>query len=222
MKNGILLALLVCSTQFVHAQEIKGYVYELISSTPLWNATIKNNRTNETVHTAKDGAFTIAGQINDYLVITATGYLTDTVFYYEDAIRRIYLNRDDKILTIDEVLVKRLTDSRLTLEIARAKNEGKAVDASQYQGGLRISPSRLFGKKAKEARANLSLLLAEQESRKVDRIFTTQLIASLTPLSQDEIPLFRERFRPSLLFIETTTPEALKAYISDSYKKFKN
>lgn len=221
LKYTFLVVLLLCSTQWAQAQVIKGYVYELISSDPIWNATIKNSRTNETVNTAKNGAFNIPGKINDYLIISSAGYVTDTIFYYEDAVRRIYLNRDAKMLTIDEVIIKRLTDSRLAYEIAKAKNEGKAVDASQYQGGLRISPSRLFSKKAKEARANLALLEAEQQMRNVDRVFTTQLIASLTPLDQDEIALFRERFRPSLDFIQTASPEALKAYISDSYQKFK-
>ncbi|MCI0921962.1 hypothetical protein [Sphingobacterium rhinopitheci] len=221
LKYTFLVVLLLCSTQWAQAQVIKGYVYELISSDPIWNATIKNSRTNETVNTAKNGAFNIPGKINDYLIISSAGYVTDTIFYYEDAVRRIYLNRDAKMLTIDEVIIKRLTDSRLAYEIAKAKNEGKAVDASQYQGGLRISPSRLFSKKAKEARANLALLEAEQQMRNVDRVFTTQLIASLTPLDQDEIALFRDRFRPSLDFIQTASPEALKAYISDSYQKFK-
>lgn len=221
LKYTFLVVLLLWSTQWAQAQVIKGYVYELISSDPIWNATIKNSRTNETVNTAKNGAFNIPGKINDYLIISSAGYVTDTIFYYEDAVRRIYLNRDAKMLTIDEVIIKRLTDSRLAYEIAKAKNEGKAVDASQYQGGLRISPSRLFSKKAKEARANLALLEAEQQMRNVDRVFTTQLIASLTPLDQDEIALFRDRFRPSLDFIQTASPEALKAYISDSYQKFK-
>ncbi len=221
LKTTLLLACFILANQFAQAQEIKGYIYELVSSNPIWNATIKNSRTNEIVNSSKDGGFKIAGKVNDYLIISSTGYNTDTVFYYEDAVKRIYLNRDNKVLAIDEILVKRLTDNRLAAEIARAKSEGKAVDASQYQGGLRVSPSRLFGKKAKEARANLVLLEQEQNNRKVDRIFTTQLIASLTPLTQDEIPLFRERYRPSLEFVETASPEVLKAYISDSYKKFK-
>lgn len=221
IKNALLLGLFLLSIQLSSAQEIKGFIYELTSSNPLWHATVKNIRTDQTVMTEKDGSFKIPGQINDYLKITSTGYMTDTIFYYEDAVRRIYLLNDDKMLVIDEVLIKRLTDSRLALEIARAQNEGKAVEASQYQGGLRVSPSRLFGKKSKEARANLPLLLAEQENRKVDRIFTTQLIASLTPLNQDEIALFRERFRPTLEFIETVSPEGLRAYVSDAYKKYK-
>lgn len=221
-KSLSLFTLILFSCTSLSAQEIKGYVYELISSNPIWNATIKNTRTDESVNSGKDGSFKIKGKINDYLVISAPGYITDTLFYYEDAVRRIYLNRDDKTLVIDEVLVKRLTDNRLAIEIAKAQNEGRAVEVSQQQGGLRVSPSRLFGKKAKEARSNLQLLLQEQNNRTVDRIFTTQLIASVTPLELDEILLFRDRFRPSLEFAKTASPEQMKGYISDSYKEFKN
>lgn len=204
------------------AQEIKGYVYELVSSTPLWNTSIKNLRTQQIVQSDRDGSFRIAGQLNDYLVLSNPGYKQDTIFYYEDNIRRIYMSRDESLIAIDEVIVSRMTDSRLALEIAKAQNEGKAVDVSQQQGGLRVSPSRLFGKKAKDARKNLSLLIAEQQKREVDRKFTTQLIASITPLSIDEIALFRERFRPTLEFIQKASSEDLKVYILDAYKKFKS
>ncbi|MFD2555435.1 hypothetical protein [Sphingobacterium tabacisoli] len=206
----------------VQAQDIKGYVYELVSSTPLWNTTIKNIRTQEVVQSDRDGSFKIGGQLNDYLVFTNPGYKQDTIFYYENNIRRIYMTRDESLISIDEVIVSRMTDSRLAAEIAKAKNEGKAVDASQERGGLRVSPSRLFGKKAKESRRNLSLLVAEQEKRDVDRRFTTQLIAATVPLNPDEIALFRERFRPSAEFSKKASTDDFKVYILDSYKKFKS
>lgn len=222
-KIIILVSLFICTQMNpVSAQEIKGYILELASGTPLWNSNIKNLRTQEITQSAKDGSFKIAGQINDYLVISNPGYKQDTIFYYEENIRRIYLGRDENLIQIDEVLVSRMTDSRLSLEIAKAKNEGKAVDVSQQKGGLRVSPSRLFGRKAKAARSNLSLLITEQQKRAIDRRFTTQLISSLTSLNPEEIALFRERFRPSLDFIQKASQEDLKVYVLDSYKKFKS
>lgn len=218
----IITTCLFIGLQHSFAQDIKGYVYELVSSTPLWNTTIKNLRTQEIVQSDRDGSFKIAGQVNDYLVFTNPGYKQDTIFYYEDNIRRIYMTRDESLISIDEVVVSRMTDSRLAAEIAKAQNEGKAVDAGQERGGLRVSPSRLFGKKAKEARKNLALLVSEQEKREVDRRFTTQLIAATVPLSPDEIALFRERFRPTPELIKKASNEDLKVYILDSYKKFKS
>ena len=218
----VTIAALICmNISSVNAQDIKGYIYEFVSSNPIWNATIKNTRTNEVVQSQKDGSFSLKGQINDYLVVSNRGYTTDTVFYYENAIRRIYMDRDEKLININEVLVKRLTDSRLAAEIAKAENESKRVETSKTKGGLRISPSRVFGESAKEARKNLSLLLSEQNNRKIDRVLTTQLISSLTPLSQDEIALFREQFRPSYEFVQKASPEDIRIYILDSYKKFK-
>lgn len=136
--------------------------------------------------------------------------------------QRIYLTRDNKSIIIDEVVVSRLTDSRLIAEIEQAQNQGKVTEASQTRGGLRLSPSRLFGKKGKQARKNLDLLLAEQNKRKVDRLFSDQTILSVVPLNDTELPLFREQFRPTLEFIQTASPEDVRIYILDSYSKFKS
>ncbi|TJZ63440.1 hypothetical protein FAZ15_03930 [Sphingobacterium olei] len=205
----------------IQAQDYTGIVYELESSHTLWNVTVTNLRTKEQVNTDREGRFKISAKLYDYLELELPGYQKDTAFLYEEGVRRIYLLRDDNTILINEVLVTRLTDSRLIAEIARAKNEGKVVDASQQQGGLRVSPSRLFGRKAKEARKNLDLLITEQNNRQIDRKFTNQLIASLVPLSEDEIPLFKERYRPKLEFVQIASPQDLQVYILDSYKKFR-
>ncbi len=214
-----LLGILYVST--TSAQELRGIVYELESSAPLWNVSVKNLRTQEEVNTDREGRFSLKAQLNDYLTFSIPGYQTDTAFIYEEGVRRIYMLRDERSIVIDEVLVKRLTDSRLAAEITQARNEGKAVDVSQQQGGIRLSPSRLFGRKAKTARSNLAVLLEEQNNRKIDRRFTYRVIASVVPLSEDEIALFRERFRPTLQFAETASPEDMRLYILDSYKKFR-
>jgi len=203
-------------------KEVKGIVYELTSSQRLKDVKIKNLRTKAETTTDSQGNFTIEGQLNDYLTFTQLGYITDTAFIYQGGIERIYMVRDNKNIVIDEIVVSRLTDSRLGAEIARAKNEGTATEASQSRGGLRISPSRLFGKEGKQARKNLALLETEQNNRKIDRLFTDQTILSLVPLNDEELPLFRERFRPSLNFIQTASPVDVRAYILDAYSKFKS
>lgn len=218
-----IITFLLLSFNYVGAQEkpLQGYVYELESSHPLWNVTIKNLRSQAEATTDREGRFVIDVQLNDYLTFAIPGYLTDTAFIYEDGVRRIYLLRDEGAITLDEVVVSRMTDSRLDAEIRRAKNEGQVVETSQQRGGIRISPSRLFGQKGKNARSNLALLVEEKNNRRVDRSFTARLIASLVPLNEEEIALFRDRFRPSVEFVETASPEDLRIYIMDSYKKFR-
>ncbi len=221
LYSCIILLLGICFGQIVIAQDFRGIVYELESSNPLWNVTVRNVRTQQEANTDREGRFNIKAQLNDYLTFTLPGYQTDTVFIYEEGVRRVYMLQDEERIVMDEILVSRMTDSRLTIEIAKARNEGKAVEASQQRGGLRVSPSRVFGRKAKQARSTLALLLEEQNNRKIDRIFTSRLIISVVTLNEDELALFRERFRPTLKFAESASPEDMRAYILDSYKKFK-
>lgn len=205
----------------VKAQEIKGIVHELESSQRLSGVTVKNLRTGQATQTDADGNFLISGNINDYISFTQPGYEVDTAFVYQEGVQRIYLVRDSKTIVIDEVIISKLTDSRLAYEIAKAKNEGQVTEVSQNRGGIRLSLSRLFGRKSKLARKNLDLLLEEQHNRKIDRLFSPQVIRAVVPLTDTEMARFREQFRPSLEFIQTASPEDIRAYVLDSYSKFK-
>jgi hypothetical protein len=205
---GIILTVSFFTLALLHSsyaqqRALQGFVYELESSNPIWNVTVKNLRTQEETTSDREGKFQISTQLNDYLTFTMPGYQTDTAFIYEEGVRRVYMLRDESSIILDEVVITKLTDSRLESEIRR------------------VSPSRLFGKKAKDARANLALLIEEQNNRKVDKIFTARLIASIVPLNDEEIALFRTRFRPSVDFVKTASPEDLRIYILDSYKKFR-
>ena len=206
----------------VKAQEIKGIVHELESSQRLSGVTVKNLRTGQATQTDADGNFLISGNINDYISFTQPGYEVDTAFVYQEGVQRIYLVRDSKTIVIDEVIISKLTDSRLAYEIAKAKNEGQVTEVSQNRGGIRLSLSRLFGRKSKLARKNRDLLLEEQHNRKIDRLFSPQVIRAVVPLTDTEMARFREQFRPSLEFIQTASPEDIRAYVLDSYSKFKN
>jgi len=204
------------------AQEIKGIVYELESSQQLPNVVVKNLRTGKATQTDVEGNFRISGAINDLLTFTQPGYEVDTAFVYQEGVQRVYLIRDSKTIAIDEVVVSRLTDSRLAYEIEKAKSAGQVTEVSQNRGGIRLSLSRLFGGQSKMARKNLDLLLEEQNNRKIDRLFTPQMIRAIVPLTETDMALFREQFRPPLDFIETASPEDVRAYILDSYGKFKS
>lgn len=223
MHQLLLVVLLALGLNLsANAQEIKGIVHELESSQRLRGVTVKNLRTGQATQTDVDGNFLISGNINDYISFTQPGYEMDTAFVYQEGIQRIYLVRDSKTIVIDEVIISRLTDSRLAYEIAKAKNEGQVTEVSQNRGGIRLSLSRLFGRKSKLARKNLDLLLEEQHNRKIGRLFSPQVIRAIVPLTDTEMALFREQFRPSLEFIQTASPEDVRVYVLDSYSKFKN
>lgn len=217
---GLAILLLTLSIQ-VSAQQLKGIVYDLENSQPISTVNIQNLKTLKSAVTDKDGKFVIEANMGEKLSLTVPGYLTDTIFLYQEGVQRVYMMRDDKTIVLSEALVSRLTDARLDDEIIRAKQQGQIADANMYSGGIRISPSRLFGRKSKTARKNLDILLLEKNNRIIDRRFSDKLIASLTPLGSTEIPLFREQFRPSLDFIQTVNDETLRIYVMDSYAKYK-
>ncbi|MDM1294597.1 hypothetical protein HX021_09865 [Sphingobacterium sp. N143] len=214
------LVLSLIGRQLVAQEKTQGIIMELVSGEKIEGAQIQNLRNMVEVQTNKDGSFAIETNINDLLLIKASGYEQDTVFIYDTSLRRIYLNRINNPIELTEVIVERMTDSRLAAEIQREKIAGKYSDVSQQRGGIRISPSRIFSKEGKQARSNYKLLVAEQEKRAVDRKFTERLIKELTPLEGADLALFKEQFRPSYKFVHNSSEETLKVYIMDSYKKF--
>ncbi|MCS4227443.1 hypothetical protein [Sphingobacterium sp. BIGb0165] len=214
------LLITLVSGQLFAQEKTKGIIMELVSGEKIEAAQIQNLRSKVEVQTNRDGSFAIDANINDLLLIKANGYEQDTVFIYDTSLRRIYLNRINTPIELSQVVVERMTDSRLAAEIQREKEAGKYSDASKNRGGIRISPSRIFGKEGKQARSNYKLLVAEMEKRAVDRKFTDNLIKELTPLNASELALFKERFRPSYQFIQNSSIETLRVYIMDSYKKF--
>lgn len=212
--------MILISGQLLAQEKTKGIVMELVSGEKIEAAQIQNLRSKVEVQTNRDGSFAIDANINDFLLIKANGYEQDTVFIYDSSLRRIYLNRINTPIELSQVVVERMTDSRLAAEIQREKEAGKYSDVSKNRGGIRISPSRIFSKEGKQARSNYKLLVAEMEKRAVDRKFTDNLIKELTPLNAAELALFKERFRPSYQFIQNSSLETLRVYIMDSYKKF--
>ncbi|WP_346088848.1 hypothetical protein [Sphingobacterium ginsenosidimutans] len=214
------LLITLVSGQLFAQEKTKGIIMELVSGEKIEAAQIQNLRSKVEVQTNRDGSFAIDANLNDLLLIKANGYEQDTVFIYDTSLRRIYLNRINTPIELSQVVVERMTDSRLAAEIQREKEAGKYSDASKNRGGIRISPSRIFGKEGKQARSNYKLLVAEMEKRAVDRKFTDNLIKELTPLNASELALFKERFRPSYQFIQNSSIETLRVYIMDSYKKF--
>jgi len=214
------LLITLISGQLFAQEKTKGIIMELVSGEKIEAAQIQNLRSKVEVQTNRDGSFAIDANINDLLLIKANGYEQDTVFIYDTSLRRVYLNRINTPIELSQVIVERMTDSRLAAEIQREKEAGKYSDASKNRGGIRISPSRIFSKEGKQARSNYKLLIAEMEKRAVDRKFTDNLIKELTPLNASELALFKERFRPSYQFIQNSSIETLRVYIMDSYKKF--
>ncbi|WP_257658209.1 carboxypeptidase-like regulatory domain-containing protein [Parapedobacter lycopersici] len=200
---------------------LNGIVLKLDSGEPLQYVEITNINTGTATESDEKGNFSIKASKNERLRFEYPGYRTDTLVIIEFDLKRVYLTPDGSAILIDEVRIEALSDNQLATEIERAKREGQIAEASQHRGGIRISPSRWFGQRGKQARQRYELLLAEQERRKIDSRFTPQLITSLTPLSGQQLGLYMTKYRPTVDFISSANDEALRLYIMDTYAAFK-
>src|SRR5690606_35212338 len=222
MKKILISLVLVIGGMYgLKAQTLKGIVMELDSSKPIQQVEVKNLRTEMIVETTASGEFEIEAVVNDLLTFGYPGYRLDTLLVVDDEVKRVYMTplEDVNILEADEITG--LSDVQLEEEIRIARERGRSLHTAQG-GGIAISPSRLFGREAKEARKRYELLLEEKENRVVNSKFNEAIITPITPLKGRDLDLFIVKFRPSYEFVEKSDEEQMRLYIMDSYKEFKN
>src|SRR5690606_12713580 len=119
---------------------------------------------------------------------------------------------------LEDVEITEWSDAQLDQQIEIARQQGKIVD-TPFGGGIAISPSRLFGKDAKEARSRHEILVAEKQDRAIMRKFDPLLISSLTPLKGRDLDLFIVKYKPSYEFAQRSDEVQIRLYIIDSCKE---
>lgn len=225
VKHAIRALLVVFSLSTavaVAAQDsvLTGYVLELDSGEPLRYVEIKNLETGVLVESREGGKFSIPVKRNERLQFEYPGYRTDTLVVIEFAVKRVYMTADNSAIKLDEVQIQAMTDSRLEAEIKRAQAEGQFAEVSKHRGGIRLSPSRWFGKSGRQARQRYELLLAERERRQIDARFTPEAIMAVTPLKGEDLELYMTKYRPTAEFLSTAGEAELRLYIMDTYAAF--
>ncbi len=224
------LSLLTAASLNAHARQevaradtaiLHGIVLDLRNDQPMANVQVRNLNAKSNVETTNEGRFSIAARKNDLLEFRYNGYRTDTLLLIEHEFKRIYLSVADGNILIDAVTVRALTNSQLDLEIEKAEKEGQFLETSIHRGGIRLSPSRLFGESGRRAREHYEMLLKEKDRRAIDRRFSRSAVQAVTPLKGDELEMFLVRFRPGLDFVLKSSEQDFNLYIMDSYAKFK-
>lgn len=206
--------------QDVQRQALKGVVMDLMNDNVIPYTFIQNLTSGTRAETNEEGEFEIQAKPNDLLRFFKPGYRVDSILVVEFGIKRVYLTPTGESIRIEQIEIFALTDQQLDYEIERLKNEGKIVEVSKNQGGLRISPSRAFGKSGKLARERYELLLAEKDKRLVKRRFSKQAIQALTPLEGEELTEFMAEYAPDAEFAQRASEESFMLYILDSFAEF--
>ena len=219
MKKALILVFFwSCCYGGFSQTKLRGSVLEEKTKDKLSNVFVYNTKTAKGTHTDKNGAFELFAALNDILIFSCPGYVSDTLLLTSHKPLTVYL----PILGIQlsQVTV------RGTAVFDPKKEYPQVYRRSTYAttargGGLALSPSRMFGKEARYARRFKKMLKREAEEREIDRVFSVQLITSMLPLRGVELDNFMLSYRPDLRFVRRSSKEAMQSYIIDSYKEFK-
>lgn len=217
----VLLAKVGSAQSTTTQQQFQGIIYDLKTSNPIEQVLIKNLNSGLEAESGKGGVFSLPANLNDLITFYYPGYRRDTLLVTEFELKRVYLTSDGDIIRIDEINIRFISDEQLEIEIEKAKNEGKFAETSQSQGGIRLSPSRIFGREGKQARERYPLLVQEKERRIVERRFSASTIQQVTPLTGDDLQIFMTHYRPEKDFVLKSDDQTFFLYIMDSYADFK-
>jgi len=211
MKIRILLTFMaiVLLSNFLHAQNIlKGTVFEGKSSRKLADVFVRDINSKEISLTDNAGNFTIRTLQNHTLIFSSPGYVSDTLFLVDLKPKRI------------ELAFRNITLNTVNVTSTRTFNPREEYPDVYEKSKFALSPSRIFGKEAKDARRLKHYFDRETDERQIDSIFNAVYVSSIVPLKGNDLEDFMSMCRPTLAFLKKTPHSSLTLYVNDSYKKF--
>jgi hypothetical protein len=193
----------------LHAQTIlKGTVYEGKSSRKMADVFVRDINSKEISLTDNAGNFSIRTALNHTLIFTSPGYTSDTLYLIDLNPKRI------------ELTLRGISLNEVNITSNRAFNPREEYPGIYEKSKFALSPSRIFGKEAKDARRLKHYFERETDERQVDSIFNAAYVSSIVPLKGRDLEDFMTMYRPTLAFLKKTPHSSLTLYINDSYKKF--
>lgn len=211
MKTRILLIFvaLVLLSNHLQAQNIlKGVVFEGKSSRKLADVFVRDINSKEISLTDNAGNFTIRTLQNHTLIFSSPGYVSDTLFLVDLKPKRI------------ELTFRNITLNAVNVTSTHSFNPREEYPSVYEKSKFALSPSRIFGKEAKDARRLKHYFDREIDERQIDSIFNVVYVSSIVPLKGTDLEDFMSMYRPTLAFLKKTPHSSLTLYVNDSYKKF--
>ncbi|MEX8546360.1 MAG: hypothetical protein V5804_02055 [Mucilaginibacter sp.] len=209
MSSRIFLILFLVITGSVQAQNIlRGTVYEGKSSRKLSNVFVRDINSKEVALTDNSGNFSIRTVINHTLIFSSPGYVSDTLYLVDLSPKHI------------ELSFRNITLNTVNITSSRSFNPREEYPDVYEKSKFALSPSRIFGKEAKDARRLKRYFERETEERQIDSIFNAAYVSSVVPLKGQDLENFMSLYRPTLAFLKKTPRSSLTLYLNDSYKKF--
>lgn len=206
------IALFLLITKETQAQTVlNGTVCDRDTKAALPDVLIRVRHKKQLAISGKSGNFNIPASKNDLLIFTARGYVPDTLYLVDLTAKRIEMIA--AVNALNEVLV---TASTSEPAFDPEKEYPEVYEKSKFA----LSPSRLLGRDARNARRLKHYFDNERRQRKIDSIFNVNLVGSIIPLKGRDLRNFMLMYRPHLSFLNKSSPDDLYKYIKNCYSKF--
>jgi len=205
----LLLAALLLTINTAFAQGVlTGSVTEIHKDLKLNNVFIRDINNKQIALSDEGGSFDIRTAQGHTLIFTLPGYVSDTLYVVDMSPKHIELKLLG--LTLNEVSIHETATFNPHEEYPEVYEKSKFA----------LSPSRWFGKDARDARRLKRYFDSEEQERQIDAAFNKTLVSSIVPLKGQELDNFMGLYRPTLKFVQTSSPQTMTVYINDSYHKF--
>ena len=204
----ILIILFLCSINIYAQNTLRGTVFEGNTTRKIADVFVRDINAKAIALGDKNGNFSIQTEKNHTLVFTSPGYVPDTLYLVDLNPKRI------------ELAVKGISLAEVNVISNKAFDPREEYPEVYEKSKFALSPSRIFGKDARDARRLKHYFDQEVKERKVDSAFNQLYVSSIIPLKGQALEDFMTMFRPSYDFVEKTPRSSMTLYINDSYKKF--
>jgi len=187
---------------------LKGTVFEGKSSRKMADVFVRDINSKEIALSDNSGNFSIRTLLNHTLIFSSPGYISDTLFLVDLKPKHI------------ELALRGISLNEVNITSTRAFNPKEEYPDVYEKSKFALSPSRIFGKEAKDARRLKHYFDRETDERQIDSIFNAVYVSSIVPLKGRDLEDFMSMYRPTLAFLKKTPHSSLTLYVNDSYKKF--
>lgn len=210
MNTSLILPVLLVLPVLSHAQNIlSGKVTESGKNIKLENVFVRDMNSKEVALSNKSGAFDIRTQANHTLILSLSGYISDTLYLIDMKPKHIELR-------LQGINLRTVNIHNTNVPFNPRKEYPQVYEKSKFA----LSPSRIFGKESRDARRLKRYFEREQEQRQIDAIFTKAFVSSIVPLKGKALEDFMAMYRPTLSFVKNSSRQTLTIYVNDSYRKF--
>lgn len=187
---------------------LKGTVFEGKSSRKMADVFVRDINSKEIALSDNSGNFSIRTLLNHTLIFSSPGYISDTLFLVDLKPKHI------------ELALRGISLNEVNITSTRAFNPKEEYPDVYEKSKFALSPSRIFGKEARDARRLKHYFDRETDERQIDSIFNAVYVSSIVPLKGRDLEDFMSMYRPTLAFLKKTPYSSLTLYVNDSYKKF--